>query len=98
MKEEVCRLQSTWSSVRTTEGRHAIVTGLGDVYRATRRLGFGGVKQTYYHAAEGHFPPGVVVRVGRRLLFDMRALDEWIIRGGQVHLTRARAPKRRGAA
>lgn len=30
----------------------------------------------------GDFPPGVVVRIGRRVLFDEDALAEWIKGGG----------------
>jgi hypothetical protein len=67
-------------------------TGLGDVYRASRRLGWNH-KRTYYHASEGHFPPGVVVRVGHRVLFNLTVLEKWILRGGWGS---SPEPRRRG--
>jgi hypothetical protein len=55
---------------------------LADVRRVSRRLGWH-EKKTYYHLSEGHFPPGIVVRVGRRVLFNMLELERWVLRGGQ---------------
>ena len=39
----------------------------------------------YELVREGYFPPGVVVKLGKRQLrFDESALREWIARGGSL--------------
>lgn len=35
-------------------------------------------------ARRGYFPPGVIVKVGGRWLFNASALDLWLLRGGSL--------------
>jgi hypothetical protein len=41
-------------------------------------------KARVYELARTVFPPGVVVRIGRQVRFDERALLEWLRKGGTV--------------
>ncbi len=42
-------------------------------------------KTRVYALAKGNIlPPGVVIRIGRQLRFDLEALREWIAQGGST--------------
>ena len=47
------------------------------------KLGVTKVGRAYRLAREGILPPGVVIRIGRRLLIDEDALDEFRRQGGR---------------
>jgi len=53
-----------------------------NVRRATEKLGNETVHQTYGQVYGVHFPPGVIVRIGRVIRFDEERLEEWIAAGG----------------
>jgi phage terminase Nu1 subunit (DNA packaging protein) len=41
-------------------------------------------KARVYELARTVLPPGVVVRIGRQVRFDLRALREWLQKGGTI--------------
>ncbi len=53
-----------------------------DADKAASILGLANRMQIYDAARNGFIPPGVAVRIGRRLRFDLDALKEWAARGG----------------
>jgi excisionase family DNA binding protein len=57
---------------------------LAPVAYAAERTGLS-VYTLYALARSGVLPPGVVVRLGRRLRFDPEALDDWLRAGGASH-------------
>lgn len=55
---------------------------LVDAEQAKEALGFEKTSQFYDAVRRGHVPDGVVVRIGRRLRFDLEAAKEWAAKGG----------------
>ena len=58
--------------------------GLLTVTQVTPLLGSRREASIYDDVVKGVFPPGVLVKLGRRIRFEEQALKDWIARGGTL--------------
>jgi excisionase family DNA binding protein len=58
-----------------TGRRYGIVPELAKLYRTSPA-------QIYQWIAEGRIPPKAVLRIGKKILVDLDALEEWATAGG----------------
>jgi Helix-turn-helix domain len=58
--------------------RRLVVSEVARRYRTSAQM-------VYTWVREGVIPPGCVIRLRRKILFDPVALDEWEARGGSIH-------------
>ena len=63
------------SANRVHERQYAIASEIADLYRTS-------AAQVYQWVRESKFPKNCVLRIGKKLLFDLTALNEWAEKGG----------------
>ncbi len=62
-----------------SDKHYAVAGEVAERYRTSRA-------QIYDWVRQRKFPTGCVLRIGKKLLFDLGALDEWANRGGSPML------------